>query len=59
MRLDALQLYLNDLMSFFTLFELSTSIHELIQSFTFNLLKPLFKCCILLLLISIETHTPI
>ncbi len=59
MRLDALQLYLNGFMKIFTLFELSTSIHELNHSFTFNVLKPLLKCCILHLLISSEPHKPI
>ncbi len=41
-------------MKIFTLFELSTSIHELNHSFTFNVLKPLLKCCILRLLVSSE-----
>ncbi len=50
-----LQLYLNDLMSFFTSLELSTCIHEF-ESYILNLLKPLLKCYILHLLVYFETH---
>jgi hypothetical protein len=54
MELNILQLYLDGLTNFFNFIELSTFLHE--STSILSLLKPLFKCYILHLLICIKTH---
>jgi len=56
MQLNILQLYLNGLVNFFHI-SWFVNIFTWVKSSTFNLLKPLFKHCILHLLVYIETHT--
>jgi hypothetical protein len=55
MQLDILQLYLNGLVILFHI-SWNIKIFTWVQSSILNLLKPLFKRCILHLLIYIETH---